>query len=766
MTASNSRRDFLKQSGAATVSAMLLSVGWDALAGVHRAIAAQSASVPKVLSAAQYKTLVALAERMVPAVDGLAGATQTNVAMFVDHMLSGLLANAKPMVVGALAELDATAKTRKPAFASFAAMPVAEQNAVLKASEKKDWFGLLLTFVRFGYVCDPAQGGNAGMLGWKTIAVEHQPTWQPPFGFYDREANAKAPTDGPRMQPLTIAPQPSGTPSRTFKPTDEVDVVIVGSGAAGGSVAWELANAGVNVLVLEAGPHRTEKDFTHDDTRIFLQGEQLVDVSKTPQSFRENASTPARTVPPGDPFAGLIYARTVGGSSLHWTANFWRLHPLDFNERTTWGAIPGSSFVDWPITYADLEPWYTRAERVLGVSGDHTKNPFEGPRSSPYPLPPIPVKSSGVLFDKGARKLGLHPFPSPMAILSRKYGNRVPCQNCGACLGFGCEYGAKGGSMAVTLRQAVASGRCEVRANAFVRKLEVNAQGRATGVVYFDGNGKEVFQRAKCVVVSANGSETPRLLLNSKSAKFPNGLANSSGMVGKNLMFNTYVEANGVFDEVLNEFKGPQVTRALWDHYAADHKRGFYGGGGLDARYGVISPMIGTTMVVNPKQPQWGESYMRALHRNYPRFMVVSSHGTSIPMPTNTIDIDPKLKDVWGVPSIRATYTDHPDDLKFATFQQNVAKQILEAAGARETWNSPVTPAVGAVHLLGTARMGKKADSSVVDEHNRAHDVRNLFVVDGSSLVTSTRGQPTGTIFALGFRAGAYIAQAASRRDM
>lgn len=380
---------------------------------------------------------------------------------------------------------------------------------------------------------------------------QHAPSWQPPYGFYDRAANATTPTDGPRAQPLVIPPQAAGRPIKTFAPSDDVDVVVIGSGAAGGSVAWELARAGVNVLVLEAGPHRTEKDFTHDDTRIFLKGELTNDLAKTsPQTFRANASKTAVPVG-GGLLSGLAYARTVGGSSAHWTANFWRLKPTDFNERTTWGAIPGSGFVDWPITYDDLEPWYTRAERVLGVSGDHTQNPFEPRRSAPYPLPPIPVKSSGVLFEKGARKLGLHPFPAPMAILSRQYGVRGPCQSCGACLGFICEYGAKGGSMAVTLTQAVASGRCEVRANAYVRKIEVNDAGRATGVVYFDANGKEVRQRAKCVVLSANGAETPRLLLNSTSHRFPQGLANSSGMVGKHLMFNTYATVSGVFDELL-----------------------------------------------------------------------------------------------------------------------------------------------------------------------------------------------------------------------
>ena len=299
-----------------------------------------------------------------------------------------------------------------------------------------------------------------------------------------------------------------------------------------------------------------------------------------------------------------------------------------------------------------------------------------------------------------------------------------------------------------------------------MRKIEVNDAGRATGVVYFDAAGQEVFQRAKCVVLSANGAESPRLLLNSKSSRFPDGLANSSGMVGKHLMFNTYVTASGVFDEPLNEYKGPMVTRALWDHYDADPRRGFYGGGGLDARYGSVSPMIAGLETVNPGKPQWGADFARALRSTSRATWSSASHGTSIPMPTNTVDLDPTLKDAWGVPAIRTTYRDHPDDIAFANWHMEIGRRILDAAGARETWMVPAGPQRGAVHLLGTARMGKDPATSVVDANNRTHDVKNLFVVDGSSLVTSTRGQPTGTIFALGFRAGDYIARAARRGEL
>ncbi len=763
MHENRTRREFLSTTGASAFAAVCISLGWDTLAGVHRTLAA-TPNLAGAFNPDQLRTISAVADRLIPSVDGRAGAARTNVARFLDRVLTGPLAEFKPPMVGAVAAIDGATKAKHGATA-FAALTATQQDAVLTSLQKEPWFDLLSMAAKWGYVSDPTYGGNANAEGWKAIGHEHAPTWKPPYGFYDKEANAKPATDGPRTTPLTIAPSKAGTPSRTFKPSDEVDVVVIGSGAAGGSVAWELALAGVNVLVLEAGPYRTEKDVTHDDMRIFVQNELFNDVKKYPQSYRPTAKDKATPVTGGIE-SGLMYARTVGGSSYHWTANFWRLRPTDFNERTTFGNIPGSGFADWPITYDDLEPWYTRAERVLGVSGDHTKNPFEPRRSAPFPLPPLPVKSSGVLFERGAKKIGLHPFPSPMAILSRPYGDRVPCQSCGSCLGFGCEYGAKGGSMTVTLRQAVASGRCEVRANSNVRKIEVNATGRATGVVYIDANGKEVMQRAKCVVLSANGAETPRLLLNSKSNRFPNGLANSSGMVGKHLMFNTYATVSGVFDELLNEFKGPMVTRALWDYYDADAKRGFYGGGGLDARWGSVSPMIAALESVNPNTPQWGAAWTRAFQHNYPRYMVVSSHGTSVPMPTNTVDIDPSLKDIHGVPSLRITYTDHPDDRKFAEFQLKAGQQILQAAGARDTWKAPVGVQKGNVHLLGTARMGNDPRTSVVDRNNRSHDVKNLFIVDGSSLVTSTRGQPTGTIFALGFRAGSYVAQAAKKGEI
>jgi choline dehydrogenase-like flavoprotein len=445
------------------------------------------------------------------------------------------------------------------------------------------------------------------------------------------------------------------------------------------------------------------------------------------------------------------------------TANYWRFREIDFVERSRLGPIAGTALADWPITYADLEPYYTKAEWELGVSG--APGPFDPPRSRPYPMPPLPVKSSGVLFERGARALGLHPQPAPMAILSRSFKGRPPCQHCGFCLGFGCEFQAKSSTLFTVIPIAEATGRCEIRPNSYVREVAIDARGRATGVIYFDGQKREQFQRARAVVLCCNGAETPRLLLMSKSRLFPDGLANSSGLVGKHLMFNGYLEAYGVFDRQLNEYKSAMVSRILWDFYESDPARGFYGGGGLDARL-LALPVYFALGELPPDGPTWGAEYKRMLREYYTRSMSVACHSTSLPLESNNVSLDPDLKDAWGLPAMRVTYKDHPDDLAIMSFLQGKGVEILQAAGAKRTWVKPVVEQTFAAHLLGTCRMGDDPRTSVVDKFHRSHDVRNLFVCDGSSLVTGGRGQPTATIQALAYRAGEGIAAFAKRGEI
>ncbi|MGH7553824.1 MAG: GMC family oxidoreductase [Longimicrobiales bacterium] len=540
----------------------------------------------------------------------------------------------------------------------------------------------------------------------------------------------------------------------------EVDFVVVGSGAAGGILAKELSEAGFSVVVLEQGPYTRAQDFKHDELAHWFNNEMLGSPEEFPTTFRKSEAEEAevQAFPPA-----ILYRRGVGGSSVHFTANFWRFHEIDFIERSRWGPIAGTGFADWPITYAELEPYYTKVDWEIGVSGE--PGPFDPPRSRPYPVPPLPIKSSGVLLERGARKLGWKPFPAPMAILSQPHDGRLACVHCGFCMLHGCEVGAKSSTLATMIPKAEATGRCEIRAECTVHRLETNAAGRVTDVVYWDGDGREQAQRARAVILSANGAETTRILLLSKSTSFPDGLANSSGKVGKYLMLNGQSFAYGTFEHPCNEYKSVQVTRILHDFYDADPKRGFYGGGGIDARFSLL-PIGFAAWWTPPKMRSWGSGYKRWLAHAFTRTIEVNTHTTSLPVETNSISLDAKVKDKWGRPALRMTYRDHPDDLKTMGFLQKRALELLDAADAEKTWSYPVAETNVGVHLLGTSRMGNDPRDSVVDRFHRAHDVRNLFICDGSSLVTSGRGQPTMTIMALAFRAAQHIAQFAKAGEI
>jgi len=545
-----------------------------------------------------------------------------------------------------------------------------------------------------------------------------------------------------------------------YKISDEVDFVIIGSGAAGGILAKELSTNGFRVVVLEQGPYLTEADFSHNEIEILNQNKLTNHPELQPNSFRKTPEDKAK------PQRAVLYGRCVGGTSVHFTANFWRFHEIDFIERSKVGSIPGATLADWPITYADLEPYYTKVEWEIGVSGLAGASPFDPPRSKPYPMPPLPVKSSGVLFERAARNLGWHPFPAPMAILSQPRAGRSACVQCGFCLGFGCEVGAKSSSLAASIPVAEKTGRCEIRPNSYVHRIETDTNGRAVGAVYFDPQRATHLQRAKAVIVCANGAETPRLLLLSANKQSPNGLANSSGLVGKNLMFNTYGSVTGIYEHPINDHKGYCVSRVLHDFYELDHEKvGFYGGGGLDARY-TFTPIGFAFRGVPPETPRWGREFKAALAHDFERTMEVSCHGTSLPVENNSFSLDPDLKDAWGQPALRLTYKDHPDDLKLSNWLFERAHAIHESAGAVKKWSFPVEEQQFGVHLLGTCRMGNDPKTSVINPDHRTHDVKNLFLCDGSSLVTSGRGQPTMTIMALAFRAADRITALAKRGEI
>ncbi|HTL02596.1 MAG TPA: GMC family oxidoreductase [Vicinamibacterales bacterium] len=544
-----------------------------------------------------------------------------------------------------------------------------------------------------------------------------------------------------------------------FTPATEVDFVVIGSGAAGGIMAKQLSSAGLKVVVLEQGgwgKYGHEQDYTKDEwlnNNPSAADRLMSDPSRQRNTFRRTDKEKAT--------AGThSYGCVVGGGTVTYGGSSWRHLPWEFNERTTVGSIAGTGMADWPISYAELEPYYTQAEWEMGISGQRVNSPFVAPMSKDYPLPPMPLKASGALFNIAAAKLGLTVVNGPIAIISKPYMGRSACVNCGMCSGFGCHVKARSSSAVTMIPAAIKTGNCEVRTNAYVREIATDASGRVTGVTYFDANRREIFQKAKAVVLSANAGESARLLLMSTSARFPNGLANSNGIVGRYLMLGGGASASGLLEHPLNDYKGVVTGAGIVDYVASDPKRGFYGGGRMTAR-GFDTPISYGLNGLQPGSPRWGAAYKKALREEANHKMTVTCFVTQLPLETNRVDLDPDVKDDWGLPALRITSTSHPDDIKNMEFFRQKSIEVLQAAGATKVWASPVNDSRGGAHNRGTCRMGDDPKTSVVNKFHRAHDVPNLFVVDGSNLVTGGRNHPTMTIQALAFRAADHIVRAA-----
>jgi len=549
---------------------------------------------------------------------------------------------------------------------------------------------------------------------------------------------------------------------KQYPTSSEVDFVVIGSGAGGGIMAKQLSTAGFSVVVLEQGgwgkygrEHEYNKDEwlnlnLNDDDRL------MSDPSRQRNTFRRSDKDKA--------VAGShSYGCVVGGGTVTYGSSSWRHLPYEFNEASYDQTIPsGTGMADWPITYDELEPYYTQAEWEMGISGLRVNSPFVAPMTKDYPVPPVPLKSSGALLNSAAAKLGLTSVPGPLAIITKPYMGREACVNCGICSGYGCQVRARSSSAVTMLPLAEKTGRCEIRVKSYVREISVDTAGRVTGVIYFDAQKREVRQRAKAVILSANAGESARLLLMSKSSRFPNGLANSNGVVGKYAMFGNGAGASALFEHPLNEYKGVISGAAIVDYVPSDAKRGFYGGGRMTAR-GYLTPFELGMGGLSPDAPRWGAGYKKALQEEANHRMTISCFVTQMPLESNRVDLDPDVKDDWGLPAMRITLSSHPDDKKNMEFFRQKSIEVLEAAGAKKIWAQPVGDSRGGAHNRGTCRMGNDPKTSVVDKYHKAHDVPNLFIVDGSNFVTGGRNHPTLTIQALAFRASEHIIQSAKK---
>ncbi|HKC33190.1 MAG TPA: GMC family oxidoreductase, partial [Xanthobacteraceae bacterium] len=501
--------------------------------------------------------------------------------------------------------------------------------------------------------------------------------------------------------------------------TEKTDVVIVGVGASGGILAAELGKAGMKVIGLERGPRLTTADFQLDELRYFQRQELRPDKKRQPVTWRSNADTRATPIPTQN------YGNQAGGGTVHYGAVSWRLHEDDFRarsqtiERYGASAIPqDSSLADWPLSYADLEPYYDRAEYELGVSGKAGNlqgrkidggNVFEAPRRRDYPLPPLDLDQAGILFDAGARKLGLHPFSTPRAILSRPYAGRPACTYCSYCQAFGCFIGAKSSILVTKLPEADATGNFKLVTGAMTYRVNSDNSGRATGVSYWGPDGSDNTIAAEVVILAPFIYDNTRLLLLSKTDKFPNGLANSSGQVGRHIMTHINVRVFATFEDRVNIFMGPSAQRHTIDDYNADNfdhgGLGFIRGAQISVHPAELEAgPIGTAMGMNPPPgvPRWGAPYRDFLAKNYTRFAAINAQTENLPYGDQTIDLDPTVRDAWGLPAPRMTYDwRRPNERARAEFMLTKLEEIGRAMGATQVWRGPVAPGSPGGHHEG-----------------------------------------------------------------
>ena len=552
--------------------------------------------------------------------------------------------------------------------------------------------------------------------------------------------------------------------------TEKTDVVIIGVGAAGGVLAAELGKAGMKVIGLERGPRLTTQDFNpHDELRYFTRQDLRPNIKRQPVTWRPNANARANPIPVQN------YGNQAGGGTVHYGAVSWRFHEDDFRarsqtiERYGASAIPeDSSLVDWPLSYADLEPYYDRIEYELGVSGKAGNlqgrkidggNVFEAPRRREFPLPPLVVDQAGAVFDAAAKKLSYHPFSTPRAILSKAYKGRPGCTYCGFCQAFGCHVGAKSSILVTVLPQADATGNFKLITGAMCYRVNSDNSGRVTGVAYWGPDGSDNTIEAELVILTPFIYDNTRLLLLSKTDKFPNGLANSSGQVGKHLtahmMPNVYVAFD---DRHINNYMGPSAQKHTIDDFNADNFNhadvGFIRGSQISVGTGNLEggPISLTTTAPPSGVPRWGAAYRDFLAKYYARHAAMVAQTENLPYADQTIDLDPNVRDAWGLPAPRMTYDwRRPNEVKRVEYVNNKLLEIGRATGAAHVWTAPASPGAPGSHHQGGVRMGHNPRDSVVNKYGQTWDIPNLFVLGSANFPTSAGFNPTLTIQALSY---------------
>ena len=514
---------------------------------------------------------------------------------------------------------------------------------------------------------------------------------------------------------------------------DDDTVVIVGSGAGGGTLANELCQRGLKVVLLEAGPHLTAEDFVNDEWAGY---EMLSWLDK------RTASGTWR-VAKDHPLAPVWHCKVVGGTTVHWSGCCYRLLADEMRARSIYGDIPGASLIDWPIELEELEPYYNLAERKMGVTG--TNN-----------LPPLPANNNFKVMYWGAKRLGLKEIST-----GRHAVNAIPFDGRPATIqdGFtitGDKHGARWSTLNVELPRAEATGHLDLRTQSRAISVEHDAAGRAIAVIYVGPDGERRRQKARAIAVAGNCVESPRILLHSASGRFPQGLANGWGHVGRHYQRHIIQTVWSLFDKPVNMHRGELMAGLVTDFARHDPSRGFAGGYYIELN---SMGLPSTAAFLDPGW--WGRDFASVMER-YANMAGIFMTGEDMPQPDNRVTLTDEL-DAFGVPVANIHYDDHPNDLRLRNHGYRTLTAIHKAAGAKRSIETPSYPAS---HNLGSNRMSAKPEDGVVDRHGRTHEIPNLFISDGSQFATGGACNPTLTIVALAIRQADFIAAAAAAGEL
>ena len=515
---------------------------------------------------------------------------------------------------------------------------------------------------------------------------------------------------------------------------DDSVVVIVGSGAGGGTLANELCQRGLKVVLLEAGQRQSTATFHNDEWFAF---NQLAWLDKRTTSGNWRIAKDFPNLP-------AWICKTVGGTTVHWAGASLRLKEHEFKTKTIYSDVKGANLLDWPIALAGLEPYYAKAESKMGVTRTND-------------IPGLPGNNNFKVMYNGATRVGYKTVHTGrMAINSRPREGRSACWQLGFCF-QGCKSGAKWSTLYTEIPKAEATGKLDLRPQSMVLQIQHDKSGKATSVLYADKDGNHQLQKARLVCVAGNSIETPRLLLNSSSSMFPHGLANSSGQVGKNYMRHTTGSVFGVFKEPVHMYRGTVMAGIVQDENGMNPSRGFAGGFELET---IALGLPFAAAFLNPGA--WGRDYASLLE-DFPNMAGMWIVGEDMPQESNAVTLHPSEKDKFGLPIPNVHYDDHPNDIAMRNYAFKRGAAIYDAVGATRTVEVPPYPST---HNLGTCRQSELPRDGVCNNWGQTHDVKNLFISDGSQFTTSAGENPTLTIVTLAIRQADYIAEQCTKRNI